>query len=77
MKESKCKGCGAPIVWGICNVSGKKIPLDLRPQVYRIVALANGDVEALKEDPAEFGVSHFATCPMANNFSGQNRKVSA
>ena len=76
MKESKCKGCGAPIVWGICNVSGKKIPLDLRPQVYRL-SEQEGEVLAIRQSSTVFGVSHFATCPKANNFSGQNRKVSA
>lgn len=71
MNTTPCRGCGKPIVWGKTE-DGKNIPLDPRPPCYKIA-----------REPSEKGtecvrafdvmVSHFATCPKANDFSGSNR----
>jgi hypothetical protein len=74
MKTSPCKGCGKPIVWGE-TVEGKKIPLDPKPPCYAVsVNVPNGRVWARREE--EVMVSHFATCPKANDFSGSRKKES-
>ena len=66
---SACKGCGARIVWGLMP-DGKKIPLDPKPPIY-IVDEDRGTCRRLSQD---FMVSHFATCPNANDFSGKGKK---
>ncbi len=78
---SKCKGCGKRIVWGE-TPEGKKIPLDPSAPVYSIdVGENSGEMrvwDGLGVRPVErrrgFMVSHFATCPDANRFSGSKRK---
>lgn len=64
---SMCKGCGKAIVWGE-TVDGKRIPLDPRPPVYKILATGRvvRDVTCM--------VSHFATCPHASQFSAGKKK---
>ena len=72
---SKCKSCGAEIKW-ILTQSGKKMPVDAKPVPYRAdpggslsLVTMNGRVERgvldLDSDQAGY-VSHFATCPNAN-----------
>lgn len=67
-----CKGCGTPIVWAR-DANGKAIPLDPKPATYgvkvdpqlgAICVRANG-----ADSVAQVYVSHFATCPKANEFS--------
>lgn len=63
-----CKGCGKKILWGQTE-DGKNIPLDPIPPVYCIVATRpNGNLFVEKTDQ-EYMVSHFATCPKADEFS--------
>lgn len=63
---SFCKGCGKQIAWGI-TVEGKKIPLDTSVQVYKRFS----DSEVVERVPSgSMGISHFLTCPKANQFSG-------
>lgn len=71
---SKCKGCGKEIIWGT-TIDGKKIPLDPRPPVYAYDA-DNEECVRLGHAPDGSGpmVSHFATCPKANDFSGSKRE---
>lgn len=67
-----CAGCGKKIVW-IETADGKKIPLDPRPPVYSytpIVGSSGRFVGARLEGAA---VSHFATCPKANDFSASKK----
>ena len=68
-----CKGCGNKIIWGLTS-SGKKIPLDTSAPVYLLAA----DPKETKEPiPVrrirQFFVSHFSTCPKANDFSANNK----
>ncbi len=69
MNTSQCKKCGKKILWATNKETGKKIPLDPRPPVYAVRICEDGSVEAinLKKEGA---VSHFATCPDADYFSG-------
>lgn len=73
MKMSQCKGCGKEIVWALTE-EGKKIPMDLKPVIYQMVELDNGEarVKKLPGYPVHC-VSHFVTCPKANDFSGRAR----
>lgn len=70
---STCRGCGREIVWGL-TAEGKRIPLDPRPPVYRTGALLPGGDGVHCERDREALVSHFATCPTAQQFSGSRRK---
>ena len=76
--ETRCKGCGKPMVWGITK-DGKKIPLDPRAPTYRFVLKADseGNLHPIhrdgilvvdKTEKGEAMVSHFSTCPKANEF---------
>ena len=70
-----CRGCGKPIVWAI-DPDGKRIPLDPKPPVYRLwpsgCTVNSTDQDQCQRDRGAM-VSHFATCPDANRFSGSNR----
>jgi len=86
MKTSQCKGCGEPIVWAVLDSTGKPIPLDPRPPVYRVYVDAQGCTRCYRDTPnvdpdceveANAMVSHFATCPNANDFSASKKKAAA
>jgi hypothetical protein len=52
----------------------KKIPLDIRAPVYRVVTEdADGTPLIVERAIASF-VTHFATCPKASDFSGGKAK---
>lgn len=76
-KESTCRGCGKKILWARTS-DGRRIPLDPSAPVYVLLSDAecgdqNGPVVILHPaaDRKLKGpwVSHFATCPQANQFS--------
>lgn len=72
-----CKGCGKPIVWGArTSATGERVrvPCDPRPPVYRVVGVwpDDGTPKVARVDDAM--VTHFATCPNANDFSRSKRK---
>jgi len=72
---ARCKGCGAEILWAR-NENGKKIPLDAKAPVYVLTIREDMGIEA-RCQRAEKGrafVSHFSTCPKANEFSGSKKK---
>ncbi len=68
MNTSVCRSCGREIVWKKTQ-HGKAVPLDPKALVFSVV----GDI-AVKPTPGVLGetfmVSHFATCPDANKWSG-------
>lgn len=80
MNITKCRACGAPIGF-IKSVAGKTIPVDAEPFSYvqksngtlKIVT-PNGEVVSgeLPDDPQNATgigyISHFATCPEADQF---------
>lgn len=81
MIKSTCRGCGAPIVW-IRTAAGKSMPCDAEPALYKAregaagkIITGNGtvlsaDIGGLAAfEPDGVGhVSHFATCPAAEQF---------
>lgn len=84
MKTIPCRGCGKPIVFAL-TADGKKIPLDPRPPLYfafegeagliigdRIRSHVMADIPGAPE--AMPMVTHFATCPKANQFSRSNKQ---
>ncbi len=60
MRRATCRGCGAPIVWGITE-AGKNVPLD--PPEKRYVALHAGRFRIV-----DTWISHFATCLKSDDF---------
>ena len=54
---AKCNGCGAEIKF-IKTKAGKMMPVDNKPQTFIDIA---GNVKTVY-------ISHFATCPQANQF---------
>ena len=64
------RACGAPLVF-VPGPNGKKLPLDERSQVYRIVTdLAGAEVA---EAVGQVYVSHSQTCTSPNRFSASKR----
>ena len=58
---SKCRGCGADIIW-IETHEGKKMPVDAKPKAgFTKDFVGNWKHTLLHE-------SHFATCPQAGKF---------
>ncbi len=75
MTPTFCRSCGREVVWKTTQ-HGKKVPLDPKALVFSVV----GET-AVKPTPGVLGetfmVSHFATCPDANQWSGKNREPAA
>jgi hypothetical protein len=67
-REGACKGCGKPIQWAV-STDGPVVPLDLRPAVYRNTGRTTADGTPLVERVKGSAVTHFATCPKANEFT--------
>lgn len=65
-------GCGKPIVWGL-DPQGKAIPLDPSAPVYRVMRHDSGGRPLIERDRGAM-VSHFATCPKANEFSKSQKR---
>jgi len=62
---SQCKGCGAEIEWSKTE-AGKAVPLNKPPEKRFIMFVKPDGLEYVKL--VETWVSHFATCPKANDF---------
>ena len=72
--ERPCRACRAPLRF-VPGENGKLIPLDLRSQVYRVTTDLVGEPVA-KQEEGSF-VSHFQTCPKANDFSASKKGKTA
>ena len=79
-RKSICRGCGAEIIW-IRTTAGKSMPCDPEPVSYwasttgkQVIITPNGEartcrLEGPHNDATGIGyISHFATCPKANQF---------
>ena len=74
MKTVPCKGCGKPIVWG--KDGRTLVPLDPAPPVYsKACELTDGTLSVVKMARGLVFVSHFVTCPKANDFSKRSAKT--
>lgn len=80
LATSPCRGCGKPIIWIAEEKTGKKIPLDPRPPVYEVTESFDAREKNEPANRITFGrrnlkayVSHFATCPDADRFSGSRK----
>ncbi|MGB0685284.1 MAG: hypothetical protein ACPGQD_03720 [Planctomycetota bacterium] len=76
--EQACRGCGKAIVWGVCEESAGKLPLDASAPVYLFKGMSARGPVFERDTRNESGrrramVSHFATCPSANEFSKSGR----
>jgi hypothetical protein len=76
VKTTLCRGCGKPIVFVVVQKEdgeeGRAI-LDFRAPVYEVVT--DGDDRTIVRRSKTAAVSHFATCPKANEFSGSKKKA--
>lgn len=68
--QRECSKCGAPLLF-LKTAEGKTIPLDLRAPVFG-VAEYQGQKEAVRT--TMHFVSHFSTCPYANEFSKSKKE---
>jgi sigma54-dependent transcription regulator len=68
--ESKCRSCGADILWVTMQPGGRRTPLDSVPRLDGNVERAGGTGRVV--GPADDGkrryVVHFATCPQAGDW---------
>lgn len=69
MKHGTCKGCAADIVWAK-TTKGNWCPYDPEPVEHGVrFVLSNDDPQIAFATVVGNGyVSHFKTCPMANDF---------
>lgn len=68
---SQCKGCGREIVWAK-GPNGKLLPLE------KATAYELDGRNAIRIDSFHGPfISHYLTCPKANEFSGKSRKREA
>lgn len=67
MSAKPCKGCGKLVVFAK-DPDGKWQVLDSVAPVYRQTGVKDGVAQVVRDTKAL--VSHFATCPNANKFSG-------
>lgn len=73
LPTSPCKGCGKPIVWGR-TFKGTKIPLDASVPCYlRVSTIMKDGLVQVERWPAGM-ISHFITCPNADEFSKSKQK---
>lgn len=71
---SQCRSCGAPVIWlQPMTESGKRMPVDAEPRAdgnVSIIELDGVQYHHTRQlwDPGPFYVSHFATCPDAEEW---------
>ena len=83
MRKSTCRACGRPILW-IGTPAGKYMPCDpeslafwqRKDGPYKIVTpggeVVSADLDGLPgAESGEGYISHFATCPAADQFRGR------
>lgn len=68
---AQCKGCGREITWAVTK-TGARIPLERCKHVYEIMDTQRGKGEAVMYG-LPMWISHFLTCPKANEFSASNK----
>jgi hypothetical protein len=74
---AKCKGCGKRVLFASVVIDDDKtrlVPLDPVPPIYHVVWESGKSALARRATRNRVMVSHFATCPKANDFSGGKKK---
>jgi hypothetical protein len=67
METSKCRGCGADIIWTVTE-QGNRMPVDARPEKRLLLMGRQRDDQAPIAMARDTYMSHFATCPNAAEF---------
>lgn len=67
MEISTCRSCGAAILWLVMRPSGRRMPVDAKPEK----RITIDDIDEGVGEMTDTYVSHFATCPNA----AQHRKA--
>lgn len=65
LRIAYCRGCGAEIIWAL-TVEGNRMPLNAQFEG-RFILEPNPDGAPLATVKATY-ISHFATCPQADQF---------
>lgn len=78
MTAAACRSCGAEILWVLTAANGKPMPLDATPNPEGNVELVTGRAvvhasSPLFATPGSIYMSHFATCPDADDWHGATR----
>ncbi len=80
-EEQTCKGCGAAIDFIRNSATGNVMPVQKVRTLYALqptLIPAAGELQKIEGLPGPFVyVSHFETCPKANEFSRGERRVSS
>jgi hypothetical protein len=63
---SKCRGCGAEIIWATTELSGKAVPLDVMVEKRFLILHYDADKPCVRLHDTY--MPHFATCPKASEF---------
>jgi len=66
---AQCKACGQEIIFVEMRDTGRKMPLDSKPEKFVVVKTADGRGEVVTGH-----ISHFATCNEADRFRNKNKK---
>ena len=72
MSAKPCRGCGKMVVFAIDKDTGKWQVLDNVAPVFKQIGMKDGKPYVIRDKTAM--VSHFATCPSANEFSATSRR---
>lgn len=65
MKTSRCKSCGAEIVWAQ-TPNGKHMPLDARPEKRAVLTSSSSDGPTVAMIKDTY-MPHWSTCPNADS----------
>ena len=71
METSTCKGCGKKVIFAV-DTEGKTQILDAIAPVFYAYVNSSGKNDCVRDEQAF--VTHFATCPAANQFSKSAKK---
>lgn len=78
---TRCKACNRPITWARSE-KGRMLPLEKCAHAYEIITEMQPDIVATTTEPTMpiqafrrggIYISHFLTCPKANDFSGKGK----
>lgn len=72
MSVSKCKGCGAPIIW-IKTAAGQNMPLDERTYTLYLLEPDGEQASSPRAKQVQVHASHFSTCVEADAFRRKRR----